>query len=116
MTEEEKATFIDATLPVGVTQIINEFENLPGDKRRRTIDDAMKQLRDTHKLPMKEPGQDVDAYGTNGPPQMSADLEKRVLAIGLRTYYRESSPQTKAELAPLLEELQHQMQGTAKLN
>ena len=74
-------------------------------KRQQTIEGAMKQLQQTHKLSLnREPGQATDAHGTNGPP-LSPELEKRVLAIGLRTYYREGLAQTKAELAPLLEEL-----------
>jgi hypothetical protein len=117
MSEAEKGEFIDATLPTGVTQVINEFEDLPQARRRQTIDGAMKQLQQTHKLSLsREPGQDTDAYGTNGPPPLSPELEKRVLAIGLRTYYQESSAQTKAELAPLLEELQHQMENGRVFN
>jgi hypothetical protein len=117
MSEAEKGEFIDATLPSGVTQVINEFEDLPKVKREQTIEGAMKQLQQTHKLSLnREPGHDTDAYGTNGPPPLSAELEKRVLAIGLRTYYRESSAETKAELAPLLEELQHQMQNGRVFN
>jgi hypothetical protein len=112
MTEEERGQFIEATLPTGFKQVITAFEDLPEDKRKKTIDNAMKQLRDTRQLPTdQEPGQDTNAYGTNGAPSLSPDLEKKVRALGLKTFYNESSAQTKAELAPLLEELQHQMQS-----
>jgi hypothetical protein len=117
MTESEKGEYLDETLPTGVTQVIDEFEGLPQARRQQTIDRAMKQLRDTHRLTFdQEPGQDTGIYGTNTAPVLSADLERRVLAIGLRTYYRESSAQTKAELAPLLEELQHEMQNGPVFN
>jgi hypothetical protein len=112
MTEEERGQFIDATLPVGFKQVINTFEDLPEATRKQSIDEAMKHLQETHQLPMnREPGQAMDAYGTNGPPPLSPQLEKKVLAIGLKTFYSESTAQTKAELAPLLEELQHQMEA-----
>ena len=111
MTDEERGQFIDATLPVGFKQVINTFEDLPESSRKQSIDEAMKHLQDTHQLPLnREPGQSTDAYGTNGPPSLSPQLEKKVLAIGLKTYYSESTAQTKAELAPLLEELQRQME------
>jgi hypothetical protein len=112
MTEEERSRFVEATLPTGFKQVINSFEELPEITRKQSIDDAMKHLRETHQLPMnREPGQSTDAYGTNGPPPYSPELEKKVLALGLKTFYSESSAQTKAELAPLIEELQHQLQN-----
>jgi hypothetical protein len=112
MTEDERGQFIEATLPTGFKQVINAFEELPDAKRKKAIDDAMKHLRDSRNLPMnREPGMDADAYGTNGAPPFSPEMERKIRALGLRTFYSESTAQTKAEVAPLLEELQHQMQS-----
>jgi hypothetical protein len=36
-------------------------------------------------------------------------MEKKVRALGLKVYYSESSAETKAELAPLVEELERQI-------
>jgi len=111
MTEEEKAAFIDATMPTGFKQMITAFEQLPEDKRRKTIDDAMTRLREAReKITAGEPGQISQRGGTNAPP-MSKDLEEKVRTIGLKTFYSQSSAQTKAELAPVLEELQNVMRA-----
>jgi hypothetical protein len=49
--------------------------------------------------------------GKNAPPPISPELEAKIRTIGLNSFYSQSSAQTKAELAPLLEEMQHQMES-----
>jgi hypothetical protein len=110
MTDRDKGQFIEATMPSGFKQMLNVFEEMSEDQRRRVIDDAIKQLKETHQLATdREPGQTNGMFGSNGPPVLSAQLEKRAQTLGLKTLYTESSAETKAELAPFLEELQHQM-------
>jgi len=105
MTEAEKGEFIEATLPTGFKQMITAFEELPEDKRRRAVDQALKRLRE--QMPPPGPG-GTDA--TNLAP-LSPELEAKVRTIGLKAFYSQSSAQTKAELAPLLEELQRNMES-----
>jgi hypothetical protein len=107
MTEEEKAQFIEATMPTGFKQMITAFEELPEDKRKRTVDGAIRRLREQRQRMAEEGG---GGQGTNGPP-ISPELEAKVRSIGLKSFYSESSAQTKAELAPLLEELQRSMES-----
>jgi hypothetical protein len=109
MTEEEKVEFIEATLPTGFRQMIAAFEQLGEDKRRRLIDDAMRNLRTANKRSPRE--SDANDGGTNAPPPLSPELEAKVRTIGLNSFYSQSSAQTKAELAPFLEELQRQMES-----
>lgn len=109
MTEEEQARFVEATLPTGFKQVLNAFEELPENQRRRTIDDAVKRLREaqqelaTAEFPAPE--------GTNAPPLISEEVRQAAIRTGLKTYYGESSAQMKAELAPLLEEMQRMMES-----
>lgn len=107
MTGDEKAQFIDATLPTGFKQMIGAFEKLPDEKRRKMIDDAMKNLRADNRRASPQ-------NGTNAPP-VSPELEAKVRTIGLNAFYSQSSAETKAELAPLLEELQRQMESRRML-
>ncbi|HZR17815.1 MAG TPA: hypothetical protein VFE51_10850 [Verrucomicrobiae bacterium] len=110
MTEEEKAQFIEATMPAGFKQMLTAFEQLPEDKRRKTIDDTLKRLRD-QQTRMSAASADDGQPGTNGPPVISEELQAKIRTIGLATFYSQSSAQTKAELAPVLEELQRAMES-----
>jgi hypothetical protein len=107
MTPEEQEQFIDATLPTGFKQMITAYEQLPEDKRHKVIDDAMKNLR-------KEKNEDTNNLaqtGTNAPPPVSPEVEAKIREIGLNSFYSQSSAQTKAEVAPLLEEMQRTMES-----
>jgi hypothetical protein len=108
MTEEEKGNFIEATMPTGFKQMITAFEEMPEDKRRRAVDNAMRRLREQRDRAATGEG---GAGGGNAPPPISPELEAKVRTIGLKAFYSESSAQTKAELAPLLEELQRSMES-----
>jgi hypothetical protein len=106
MTEDEKAQFIEATMPTGFKQMITAFEELPEEKRRRAVDNALRSLREASNR--MQGGAAV--VGVTNPPPISEELEAKVRTIGLKTFYSQSSAQTKAELAPVLEELQRVME------
>lgn len=110
MTEDEKETFVELTMPTGFRQMIASFEQLPEDKRRKSIDDAVKRLKEAQAR-SNEDGEAAPEAGTNSPPGMSRELQDKIAKIGLKTFYGESSAQTKAELAPMLEELQRTMES-----
>jgi hypothetical protein len=107
MTEDEKAAFIEATMPTGFKQMLTAFEQMPEEKRRKAIDDSLRRLRDQSAT---SPG-GGNPGGTNAPPVLSDELQAKMRTIGLKTFYSQSSAQTKAELAPVLEELQRVMES-----
>jgi hypothetical protein len=107
MTESEKGQFLAATMPTGFKQMINAFENLPPDKRKRAVDQSIKQMKEARDK-MASTGQ-LPPQGTNG-VVLSPELQDQVTRIGLQAFYSQSSAQTKAELAPFLEELQRTME------
>jgi len=110
MTEEEKARFIEATMPTGFKQMLTSFEQLPEEKRHQTIDDALRRLREGRsRTPFGPRG--GNQTGTNAPPPLSDELQAKIRTIGLKTFYSQSSAQTKAELAPVLEEMQRVMES-----
>jgi Mg/Co/Ni transporter MgtE len=50
MTEDEKGEFIEATMPTGFKQMLTAFEQLPEDKRRKSVDDALRRLREARRV------------------------------------------------------------------
>jgi hypothetical protein len=108
MTEEEKGAFIEATMPTGFKQMISAFEEQPPERRQRAIDNALKRLREASS---QMEAQEAVVGGGNNRPPLSPELEAKVRTIGLKTFYSQSSAETKAELAPLLEELQRAMES-----
>jgi hypothetical protein len=44
-------------------------------------------------------------------PPISPELQEKVMKLGMQSFYSQSSAQTKAELAPLLEQMQQVMQN-----
>lgn len=107
MTEEEKGQFVEATLPTGFKRMISAFEEMPEEKRRRAVNEALQQLREVR----RRSGDPRQALGFTNAPVLSEELHRKVTTLGLKTFYSQSSAQSKAELAPLLEELQRQMQS-----
>lgn len=106
MTEEEKGAFLEATLPTGFKQMLNAFEEMPADKRQRVLGQAVKRMRDAREK-MAASGQAAPAAAVAG---LSPELQEKVTKIGLKSFYSQSSAQTKAEVAPLLEEMQRMME------
>lgn len=109
MNEDEKGQFLEATMPTGFKQMINAFEDLPADKRKRAVDQAVKQMRDAREK-MVASGQLPPPKDPNG-IVLSQELQDKVTKIGLQSFYSQSSAQTKAELEPFLEELQRTLES-----
>jgi hypothetical protein len=101
--------FIETTMPTGFKQMLTAFEQLPEDRRRKAIEDSLRRLKEEQaKLQAGDPNfNPTDPKG----PQLSPELQDKVRTIGLNAFYSQSSAQTKAELAPVLEELQRTMES-----
>jgi hypothetical protein len=108
MTEEEKEKFLEATMPAGFQQMLASFQQLPEEKQRQIVADALRQLRETAVSIQTEGG---TSLGTNTLPRVNGELLAQVRTMGLEGFYTQSSAQTKAELAPMLEELQRVMES-----
>ncbi|MCU0771234.1 MAG: hypothetical protein MUE94_05620 [Verrucomicrobia bacterium] len=106
MTDAEKLWFVEQTLPGGVKQMLDAFEALPEEKRRRAVEDSVRRLR--------EAGTEIRSGTTPLPTNrvvLSEEMQRQIVQLGMKAFYSESSAQTKAELAPVLEEMQRLMES-----
>ncbi len=102
MDEAEKGEFLELTVPAGFNQMLLAFEKMPEDKRRKTIEDSLRRLREA-----PPPG---DA-GTSPSPEISLELRNKMVSLGVKTFLDQGSAETKAELQPVLEEMQRSMES-----
>jgi hypothetical protein len=107
MTDAEKRAFIKTTMPAGLTQMLAAFEQLPDDRRKRAIEDTLRRLRESqNRLRMEG-----SAIALTNLPRLSSELQSKMRSEGWAELYKESPPQTQADLAPILEELQRVMES-----
>jgi hypothetical protein len=112
MTDDEKVTFVEATLPSGFKQMIQSFEQLPEERRKRAIEITVRDLqRVQERVASEDPNFARRMAGrTNAMANLTPQVQQKIVKIGLKSFYTESSAQSKAELAPVLEELQRAME------
>jgi len=108
MNDAERSKFIEKTLPSGVKQMLDAFSQLPADQRKKMVDNAVNNLKQGGANGMNNQGGN---YGQNGAPPLSPELEQQVRQIGLAELYTHSTPQTKADLAPLLDQVETQIRN-----
>jgi hypothetical protein len=106
MTDAEKAWFVEQTLPGGVRQMLDAFESLPEEKRRRAVEESVRRMREARAT--RPPG---DVPAPTDAPVMSEEMQRQIVELGMKTFYSQSSAQTKAELAPVMEEMQRLMES-----
>jgi len=108
LTDEEKAYFMDAFLPGEMQLALRMFEKWPKERQQQEINNAMRELRAHAANPHGHPISGMN--GTNG-PLLTPELDQKIRTIGLKSIYGQGSAQTKAELAPLLLEVQRQFES-----
>src|ERR1051326_3490063 len=67
MTEEEKGMFIEATMPTGFKQMLVSFEQLPEERRRHAITDALRRLKEDQERAQDDGAGPGPGGSTNGP-------------------------------------------------
>ena len=97
LTPEEQARFLDLTLPTGFKQMMEALNKMTPEKRQSFVSRALDDMK-------KREGE--------RPPDEQLDANARkIMDQGFKTFYSEASAEVKMDVAPLIEQLQKNLQA-----
>ena len=99
LTGPEQAHFLDLTLPEGFKQTMEALNKMEPEKRKKFVGQALEEMK-------KHEG---DQPPEGAPDKLDANAEK-IINQGLKSFYSDSSAETKMDVAPLIEQLQKNLQ------
>jgi len=95
---EEQGRFLDLTLPDGFRQMMEALNKMDREKRKVFVEHTLEQLR-------KDEGQ-------NMPERLENDGNiQKIIDQGLKSFYSDASAETKMDLAPVIEQMQRNLQS-----
>lgn len=101
MLPEEQGQFLDRTLPTGFREVMEAFNKMTSEERRKHVERALRDMR--ARAGEADPGRIEE--------RLADGQARKIIDQGLQSFYRDSTAETKMDLAPLIEEIQAQMQG-----
>ena len=94
---DEQARFLDLTLPTGFKQMMEALNKMTPEKRQQFVDKALA---------------DMKKHEGDQPPDAELDANARkIIDQGFKSFYSEASADVKMDVAPLIEQLQKNLQG-----
>lgn len=102
LTREEQEYFLDRTLPAGFRQMMEALNRMDPVKRREFVSKALSDMRQR-----REQG---EGQGM-APPSLEDPNVQKIINTGLKSFYSDASPEVKMDLAPLIEEMQQNLQN-----
>ena len=97
LTPAEQVAFLDATLPADFKQMMDAFNQMEPAKRKAFVDHAVDEMK--------------KHAGEGPPPGADEQMNQRFIGQGLKSFYTDASAETKLDLAPLIEQMQRNLQG-----
>jgi len=96
LTPEERTRFLELTLPEGFRQMMDALNKMDPAKRKRLVQRALEDIR-------RQSPQAAD--------RIDQENVAKIIAQGVSTFYEEANADVKLDFAPVLEELQRNLQS-----
>jgi len=97
LTQDEQVAFLDATLPAGFKQLMDHFNKMDSAHRKEIVDRALAEMK--------------KHQGEGPPPNIDSKLAQRMIDQGMRSFYNDASADSKLDMAPLIEQMQINLQS-----
>lgn len=97
LSPEEQVRFLDLTLPEGFKQMMEALNKMEPQRRKQFVNRALKDLQDEE--------------GETPARLDQTQHAQKIVEQGLKSFYSEASIETKMDLAPLIEQFQHNLQS-----
>ena len=97
LTPAEQTAFLDATLPAGFRQMMESFNKMDPAKRKQFVERAVEEMK-KHE-------------GEGPPPGADEQVNQQFINQGLKSFYTDASADTKLDLAPIIEQMQRNIQA-----
>ena len=101
MTDEERARYLDLTLPGGMKQMMDAFNKMNPDKRKQLVNRAVNELNRAQNEVSRE---DMEKA-------LLDQNVKRIIDEGLKSYLSDANASAKLDIQPLIEQMQNIMHG-----
>jgi hypothetical protein len=95
LSSEERSYYLERTVPEGFQQMMSAISKMTPEKRMQFVAKAM---FDMHQ-------------GGATPPRFDDPNVQKIMTSGLKAFYREANPESKLDLAPLIDEMQRNLTG-----
>lgn len=99
LTPAEQSRFLDLTMPTGFKQMMDAFNKMDPIKRKQMVAKALADMRRQAE------------NGEQAPPQDDDPNMQKIIDQGMHSFYSDASAETKMDLAPLIEQIQKNLQG-----
>jgi cell division septal protein FtsQ len=99
---DEQTRFLDLTLPEGFKQMMEALNNMGPEKRKKFVERTLNDMKRQEGLEGSDEARErfVDDRNT-----------QKIIDQGLKSFYSEASAETKMDVAPILEQMQRNLQG-----
>lgn len=99
LTSAERSRFLDLTLPEGFRQMMSALNKMTPEKRQRLVRKVV---------------DDIQKNSPQSAERIHEEEVKKILEQGVSSFYEEANSDVKLDFAPVLEELQRNIQKTAR--